>query len=150
MCNKFVCELSGDRDQAEILWHHPSGVGHVCLEDRLLVYVLRVWKPVSFFFFFAIAEYNFHHFSLVLIHSDLSQLKSDSLWKRLKKKVACLSSIRVFCPLTSFAYIHCLVISTKLPTWVMMMRSQSSPLQCLSKRETPSSSSHDPSKTWCW
>lgn len=46
--------------------------------------------------------------------------------------------------------VYFLVTSTRLLTWAMMMRSQSFPLQCRSKRETPSFSNPDPSRTLCW
>lgn len=41
-----VC-VSGDRNQAEILRHHPRGSSHVCPEDGLPVCGVGVWKPVG-------------------------------------------------------------------------------------------------------
>lgn len=53
-------------------------------------------------------------------------------------------------PTETFFSVYFLVTSTRLLTWAMMMRSQSFPLQCRSKRETPSFSNPDPSRTLCW
>lgn len=53
-------------------------------------------------------------------------------------------------PTETFFSVYFLVTCTRLLTWAMMMRSQSFPLQCRSKRETPSFSNPDPSRTLCW
>lgn len=36
-CHMFACVLSGDRDPAEVLRHHPRGHSHVRPEDWLFV-----------------------------------------------------------------------------------------------------------------
>lgn len=96
-------------------------------------------------------EYNFYPFCTLL--SGLENLQTGA--KKKKNQNFCLFIlsfiyVAVFLSPTSFAHVTPLVTFTRSPTWVMTTRSQSSPLRCHWKRETPSSSNPGPSRTSCW